>query len=293
MTAARYLLVDVFAETPFSGNQLAVFPDAEGLSTAQMQALARELNLAESTFVTPGAEERHFRVRIFTPAAELAFAGHPTIGTAVALDHLGRIKADSTDIVLEEGVGPVRVAVTPGQATLFMDGAPEVRACDQAPADLAASIGLRESDLAGAPWQASYGTPFVMLPVADRAAVARCGLQAEKWHALRPELWGRGAYVYAMAGGAAPEFALHARMFAPKLGVPEDPATGSAAAALVGSMDFGVPDGRCRVSIAQGVEMGRRSRISGQVTRVGGKVTGIAIGGAAVVVGEGRFSILP
>src|SRR5450759_5037386 len=126
MPDARYLLADVFTATPFGGNQLAVFPDAAGLEGPQMQALARELNLAESTFVTPGSAPGRFRVRIFTPAAEVPFAGHPTVGTAVVLAHLGRT-AGHDEIVLEEGVGPVRVAFRPGGATFFMDGAPERR----------------------------------------------------------------------------------------------------------------------------------------------------------------------
>ncbi len=171
-----------------------------------------------------------------------------------------------------------------------MEGAPEIRPCTGS-ADIAAAVGLAEADLAGTPWQASYGTPFVMIPLADIATVGRAALNSDKW--TRLQLWGRGAYVYAADAPGRPHRDLHARMFAPKLGVPEDPATGSAAAALVGSMDFGLGDGECRVSIAQGVEMGRPSRIMGSVTRAGGMVTGIAIGGEAVVVGEGRFSILP
>lgn len=251
MPNGRYLLVDVFTDRPFGGNQLAVFPDGDGFSPGQMQSLARELNLAETTFVTPAAERGHFRVRIFTPAAELAFAGHPTIGTAVALHHLGRVPPDAADIVLQEGVGPVRVEVTAASATLFMEGAPEIRPCTGS-ADIAAAVGLAEADLAGTPWQASYGTPFVMIPLADIATVGRAALNSDKWNRL--QLWGRGAYVYAADAPGRPHRDLHARMFAPKLGVPEDPATGSAAAALVGSMDFGLGDGECRVSIAQEVE---------------------------------------
>src|SRR5580693_651023 len=140
MPEARYLITDVFTDAPFGGNQLAVFPDAAGLEGKQMQVLARELNLAESTFVTPGSAPGKFRVRIFTPGAELPFAGHPTVGTAVALAHLGRTEGRD-EIVLEEGVGPVRVALRPGGATFFMDGAPERRAHDVAAAEIAAMVG--------------------------------------------------------------------------------------------------------------------------------------------------------
>jgi trans-2,3-dihydro-3-hydroxyanthranilate isomerase len=293
MSDYRYLLLDVFTDTVFGGNQLAVFPDAGGLTTAQMQGMARELNLAESTFVTPGSGAGRFGVRIFTPAAELPFAGHPTVGTAVALAHLGRIPPHIAEIVLEEGVGPVRVAVAPGKATLFMEGSPEIRACDFSPEVAAEAVGLTQADLAGTPWQASYGLAFVFVPVVGRAAVARSALRGDRWDALLPTLWGRAVYIYAAGDRVGDQVALHARMFAPKLGVPEDPATGSAAAALVGSIDLGMGDGVAQLAITQGVEMGRPSLIEASVTRAGGVVTGISIGGGAVVVGDGRFTRLP
>src|SRR5690242_7368334 len=126
MPDARYVLADVFTDAAFGGNQLAVFPDPPPLDARQMQAIARELNLAETTFVSPGSAAGHFRVRIFTPGAELPFAGHPTVGTAVVLAHLGRT-AGRTEITLELGVGPVRVVLREGGATFFMQGAPEIR----------------------------------------------------------------------------------------------------------------------------------------------------------------------
>src|SRR5579871_2528796 len=119
----RYVVADVFTDTPFGGNPLAVFLDGAGLETRQMQAIAREMNLSETTFVTPGSAPGHFRVRIFTPAHELPFAGHPTVGTAVVLAQRGAT-GTRTDIVLEEGVGPVRVSLAPGRATLHRDGVP-------------------------------------------------------------------------------------------------------------------------------------------------------------------------
>jgi len=285
MPDARYLLADVFTAAPYGGNQLAVFPDAAGLEGPQMQALARELNLAESTFVTPGSAPGRFRVRIFTPAAELPFAGHPTVGTAVVLAHLGRT-AGQGEIVLEEGVGPVRVALRPGGATFFMDGAPEHRAHDVAAADIAAMLGV--GALAGEAWQAGFGLPFLFIPVPDAAAVARSALRLDRWNALAPRFWGRGVYVHAIAGDA-----VRARMFAPGLGVSEDPATGSAAAALAGSLAAPASGEPRRLTITQGVEIGRPSTIETATTFAGGVVTAVSVGGGAVVVGEGRFDRLP
>lgn len=282
MPEYRYILADVFTDTAFGGNPLAVLPDAEGLTTAQMQAITREFNLSETTFVTPGTAPGRFAVRIFTPAAELSFAGHPTVGTALVLQHLGR--ASGAETVLELGVGPVRVELGVGEATFFRDGPAEAEMLPDLRGAISAALG---QELAGDPWQASYGTAFVMIPLADRAAVAAARLRTDLWDALAPRFWRANAYVFAPTGPDA----LHARMFSTSLGVREDPATGSAAAALVGSIPR--PDGRHRIAIAQGIEMGRPSLIHAGVTRAAGAVTGISIGGGAVVVGEGRLIRLP
>lgn len=277
-----YLLADVFTDRAYGGNPLAVLPDADGLDAGQMQAITREFNLSETTFVTPGSAPGHFAVRIFTPAAELPFAGHPTIGTALVLRHLGR--ATGAELVLELGVGPVRVALGEGEATFFRDGPAEAEMLPALRAKMGEALG---QPLAGDPWQASYGTPFVMVPLADRAAVAASRLNPVLWDALAPALWRPNAYVFAPDGAGR----LHARMYSTSLGVREDPATGSAAAALVGSLPLA--DGRHAVSIAQGVEMGRPSLIRAGVTRAEGRVRGISIGGGAVVVGQGRLLRLP
>ena len=290
MPDARYLIADVFTPVPFGGNQLAVFPDAAGLEPTQMQAIARELNLAESTFVTPGSAPGRFRVRIFTPAAELPFAGHPTVGTAVVLAHLGRAEARD-EIVLEEGVGPLRVALRPGGAIFFLDGAAEQRSLDVPAADIAALVGA--TALGGAPWQAGFGLPFLFIPLADVAAVGAAALRLDRWNALAPRLWGRGVYVHTTTGHNGAETAMRARMFAPGLGVSEDPATGSAAAALAGSLTAPASAELRRLRIAQGVEMGRPSVIETETRFTAGRITGVAVGGGAVVVGEGRFTRLP
>jgi trans-2,3-dihydro-3-hydroxyanthranilate isomerase len=285
----RYVIADVFTSAAFGGNQLAVFPDAAGLDTRQMQTIAREMNLAETSFVTPGGEPGSFVVRIFTPLSELPFAGHPTVGTAVVLAHLGRTEGRS-EIVLEEGVGPVRVVLREGGATFFMEGAAETRPHSVVPVAFSDVLGLSRSQLAGDPWQAGYATPFLIVPVKDRAAVAASVLNGERWHALTQGMWAhRAVYIYAATHHDGETSHIHARMFAPKLGVTEDPATGAAAAALAGSLDTDAT----RLVIDQGIEMGRPSRIEANITRVDGVVTGISISGNAVVVAEGRLIRLP
>ncbi len=285
----HYIIADVFTELAFGGNQLAVFPDAGELDTRQMQALAREMNFAESTFVTPGQAPGHFRVRIFTPTSELPFAGHPTIGTAVVLAYLGRTEGLS-EIVLEENIGPVRVTLREGGATLFMQGPAETRAHTVADVAFADALGLKRTQLAGDPWQAGYGFPFIFVPLKDQEAVAASALNGDRWTALTQDLWGgRAVYVYAATRHDGDTTYIHARMYAPKFGISEDPATGSAAAALAGSLDTDAT----HLVIDQGVELGRPSRLEARITRKDGIVSEVSVGGGAVVVAEGNFLKLP
>jgi trans-2,3-dihydro-3-hydroxyanthranilate isomerase len=288
MPNASYVIVDVFTGQAFGGNPLAVFPDADGLTTDQMMMLTRELNLSECTFVTPGTVPGRFAVRIFTPGWELPFAGHPIVGTAVVLAGLGRT-AGAAQVVFELGVGPVRVALRDGGATFFREGAAETIPLDVPDAEIAAVIGAPA--LAGPPWQASYGVPFVLVPLIDRAAVAASALRLDLWRRLEPRVQGHALYVHAVTADDGIRAAVHARMFAPSLGLGEDPATGSAAAALAGSFP-GPADGVRHLAITQGVEMGRPSLITATAARIAGRVTAISIGGGAVVVGEGRFTRL-
>jgi trans-2,3-dihydro-3-hydroxyanthranilate isomerase len=247
------------------------------------------MNFAESTFVTPGSAPGHFRVRIFTPMDEMPFAGHPTIGTAVVLSHLGRTEGRS-EIVREENIGPVRVVLRECGAPLFMQGAPEMRPHTVAPVVFADALGLKRTQLAGEPWQAGYGFPFVFVPVKDREAVAASTLHADRWAMATQEMWGgRAVYIYAAPRHDGDTTFIHARMFAPKLGVIEDPATGSAAASLAGSIDTDAT----HLVIDQGVELGRPSRLEASITRKDGKVVSVSVGGGAVVVAEGRFVRLP
>jgi len=300
---ARFVTVDVFTDRRFAGNPLAVFPDASGIDPALMPAIACEFNLSETVFVLPPDDPRHTRrARIFTPGSELPFAGHPTVGTGWLLAHLGLVplRGDRTDLVLEEGVGPVRVAVfaengRPVRSELGVAKLPERAPAAPPPADLAALLGLGADDLATAPhapegW--SCGTPFLFVPLRDRSAVARARLRADVWE--RAVSGGDTAGVFIFA--ADPELAgsdLRARMFAPNLGVGEDPATGSAVSALAGYLAARdeTRDGTRRWVIEQGFEMGRPSILELSVDRKAGAIIDVRVGGPTVFVSEGEMEV--
>jgi trans-2,3-dihydro-3-hydroxyanthranilate isomerase len=288
----RFILVDVFTEQAFGGNQLAVFPDAEGISDGLMQAYARELNFSETTFVLPPRKPGHtHRVRIFTPTKEIPFAGHPNVGTAVVLAAAGQGGAFAFD----EDVGTVRITAQAegnrGFAELTLERAAEIRPSDIAPARLMAMVSLPES--AGGPLPAfamSVGLPFFVVPLKDAASITAAKLDPGVWETvLPPDAWSRDVYV--VAGDFAPGGRLKARMFAPADGIPEDPATGSAAAALASCLAGALPDtdGEFAWTIEQGAEIGRPSLISAVAVKRAGRVVSVRVGGSAVIVGEGAF----
>jgi trans-2,3-dihydro-3-hydroxyanthranilate isomerase len=288
----RFVTTDVFTSTPFAGNPLAVFPDARNISDAQMAALAREFNLSETVFVLPPRDPRHTRhVRIFTPAREVPFAGHPTIGTAIVLAAAGYVApAQDGDIslVLEEGVGPVHVTVRmenniPVFAQLSVRKLPEVGPSPLDRATIATMLSLTPADIVAAPDAIetfSCGLPFLFVPLVDRAAVTRS----------RPigMLHGQDVFVFARSGED-----VYARMFAPEIGVIEDPATGSAVAALGGYLAARDPraTGTLRWTVTQGVDMGRPSRLELEVDRADGHVTAVRVGGSAVLISEGSMRV--
>ncbi|HEY2512317.1 MAG TPA: PhzF family phenazine biosynthesis protein [Polyangiaceae bacterium] len=297
---SKYVLVDVFADQPFSGNQLAVFPDARGLSDGAMQALARELNLAETTFVLPARLDGALRrVRIFTPRSELPFAGHPTIGTAAVLAHLGILEwhGDSAKGTLEEGIGPVRVTVSRGVAPLFtelaLEASVEIPAVRPDRGHVAAALSLDPTEILDC-WFASVGLPFCFAHVGSRAAVDRARLERSAWRDFVASGWSPHLYFFAGdLGNDAQHATLHARMFAPALGIEEDPATGSAAAALAGSLAARThgTDADVALDIAQGVSMGRPSRIHARATKRGGIVARVSVAGSSVIVGQGTMHV--
>lgn len=285
----RFVTCDVFSARRYAGNQLAVLPDARGLTSAQMQAIAAEFNYSETSFVLPPADPTHLAaVRIFTPRAEIPFAGHPTLGTALALVWEGMAPAEG-EIVLEELAGPVAVRLSTAGAELTAPTAGE-HGEPLPPAGIAAALGLAETDLVttgGLPCLASAGTPFLLVELASLAALGRARLAGEL-----PVAGSNGVFLITRASGD-PAIDLRARMYAPLHGIAEDPATGSAAAALAGVLGAapGLAEGWHGWSIAQGIEMGRPSLLHARARRSGGRVTEIRVGGQAVKVAAGSIEV--
>ena len=231
-------IVDVFSSTPFGGNQLAILPDATGISTEGMQKIAREFNFPESTFVLPHNDLNTYRVRIFTPRAELDFAGHPTIGTACALVMKHRVQtADPVRLILEENIGPVRVEVAQRNGgyhgTLTLSGKIDAPSGAPAPADLAAILSIEPAEVIQS-FFAGVGVPFCFAQLKSNETVDRAAINRAAWTARLARAWSPNLFFF--AGELRDGGKLHARMCAPALGVEEDPATGSACAALVGAM---------------------------------------------------------
>ena len=297
----RFFTADVFTDVPFTGNQLAVLPDAAGLPPSRMQQIAREFNFPESVFVVPaGHPDCSHRLRIFNPTTEMAFAGHPTIGAAHVLAALDAIplRDGRTEVLLEEVVGPVPVTVwgergQPTRARLRVAQLPETTA---APPDaaLAAMLSLAPGDMAGGampPALVSCGMPFVLVPVRTSDAVTRARANPERFAATLAGCASDKVFVFTMSAATGTD--VHARMFAPGSGIPEDPATGSAAVALGGYLAAREPrpEGTFTWSIAQGLEMGRPSRLDVEVVKREGRVTEVAVGGSAVIVSEGSMEV--
>jgi len=298
----RYAVLDVFSNRPLAGNQLAVVLDSDGLDRDAMQAIAREFNLSETVFVRPAAAPMHSAaIRIFTPARELPFAGHPTVGAAVLLG-LDRAASGNGDgpmvLVLEEEVGPVRCGVTPasdrqGHAIFDLPKLP----AETGPAPdrdaLAAALGLIPGEIGfenHLPSIFDAGLPFVFVPVRDLDVAGKARVNAAAWQDAFGE---RGAaYVYCREASER-DHQFHARMFAPALGIEEDPATGGAVAALAGVIArFDQPPGGThRYVIEQGFEMGRPSLIKLEIDMDGGMVVEGRIGGDAVVVARGTLEV--
>lgn len=294
MREFSYFTCDVFTEQTFGGNPLAVVVDARGLADDEMQSIAREFNYSETTFVMPPADPRcTARVRIFTPGGELPFAGHPTVGTAFVLASTDL--SDASEMLFEEGIGPVPVRVDRDaggrivRCTLTAARLPDCGPAAPDMATIAAMLGLARADLAepAEPW--SCGLPFLVVPLASVDALQRARLDLERWRELLSGYVTQKVYPIAQVD----EWIWRARMFAPGSGVAEDPATGSAAAALAGWLvrRAGATSGTLRWEIRQGEEIGRPSRILVEADVDRGAPTAVRVGGAAVMVCEGRLRI--
>jgi trans-2,3-dihydro-3-hydroxyanthranilate isomerase len=296
----RFFTLDVFTDRALAGNPLAVVLDGHGLDTPSMQAIAREFNLSETTFVSdPRDPVNTAALRIFTPARELPFAGHPTIGSAVTVavvrapEMLGR---GDLQIVLEEEVGPVRCNVRRRGAAYFasfalpalpfsIPGAPGAADAAEALGLMFCEIGFERHRIA----RYSCGTPYTFVPVAGLAAIGRAAPDLARFRHVFGEM---GVFLYTHETASA-ENAVHARMFAPRFGIFEDPATGSAAAAFAGvAHEFEAPeDGVHTITIEQGFEMGRPSLIHLTMEIAAGRLTSGEIGGSAVMVSQGTIDV--
>ena len=294
---------DVFTDSVFGGNPLAVFPDGRGLDDGQMQRIAREFNLSETVFVLPPGDAAHTRrLRIFTPVGEVPFAGHPTVGTAHVLAAIGEValSGEETRIVFEEGVGPVPVTIraeggAPVFAQLTAAQPPEVGPPPPADDVIAAALGLEAADLGAgdmAVQVVSCGMPFLFVPLQEVAALGRIVVDTGRWHAAFADYVSSLLFVFAM-GGERPGSDISARMFAPLWGIPEDPATGAAATALGGYLALRDPRGDARLAwtVEQGFAMGRPSIIEVEADKRDGQVVEIRVGGASVMVSEGDFDV--
>ena len=299
----RFFTADVFTATPFTGNQLAVVPDARGIAEELLVSIAREFNYSETTFVYPPENPAHARrVRIITPGGELPFAGHPTIGTAVVLATIGEIPltGDTTRIVVEEAVGPVPVTIRArgGVATgaqLTAAKLPEIGPPPPPRTTLAELLSLEPSHLQGGangPQAVSCGVPYLIVPVKDRTAVAAARLRMDLWESTLKRYWAPEIMIVAKD----PELEgsdLRARVFVPGMSIPEDPATGSAAASLAGYLAAreAAPNGTFRWVMEQGFEMGRPSMLELEVEKRDGAIVAVRVAGDAVLVSEGSMQV--
>jgi len=299
MTTFDYSIYDVFTENAFGGNQLAVLPDARGLTDQQMQQIAREFNYSESTFVLPAQQGGNFRVRIFTPAREMPFAGHPNIGTAIALLEAGLLKTDGAhaSVSFEEIAGIVEV-----QLRMCANGIWEAELKAPAPFEageplpldkVAKALSLQVEDIrtsAHLPTLASVGTPFVFVELNDLATLQKAQANLDGFKALKQAGLLDMIHCYVRSED---EFDLRTRMFAPLAGVPEDPATGSANCTLAGWLTHLNPAPELDQSfrIAQGMEMGRPSLLVARARKEDGKVTDCWVAGSAVKFAEGTLGV--
>jgi trans-2,3-dihydro-3-hydroxyanthranilate isomerase len=304
MPRLEYLHLDVFTAHRFEGNQLAVFHDAPGLDGALMQTIAREMNFSETTFIQPPErEDTDVRMRIFTPGAELPMAGHPTIGSTFALAHLGRIASDRTHVVFGLGVGPTRVELTwDGGALSFasMDQQlPDYRTPAVSAVQVTRAVGVDHAAFlrTGLPAEEiSCGVPFLYLPLDSREAVDRAQPDMAALRRLASAFGGTRVGVFLFTTEPTePGVTVYSRMFAPGLGVAEDPATGGASGPLgcyLVKHGLVTRDEAGRIVSWQGVAMGRPSRIHIAIgVDSSGAIRRVQVGGQAVLVAEGRLTV--
>jgi trans-2,3-dihydro-3-hydroxyanthranilate isomerase len=292
-----FVLVDVFSPTAFAGNQLAVLPDADGLTAQQMQAIAQEFNFAETAFVLPAEDDAStHRLRIFSPGEEMAFAGHPTVGTAAVLASLDGNHDRQAQFVFAEPVGPVRAEVEIAEGRLhssFILAAtldqPRERPNRERYAE---ALSLPASAIHDT-WFGSVGLRFCFAEITDPIHVDDAVLAPAAWARAFAKRWASKLFFF--AGNPVDRATVYARMFAPDIGIAEDPATGSACAALVAraALDDPRPDARVTLTIIQGHQMGRRSEIAATAVKEHGSLRHVTVAGDVTVVGRGTLTVPP
>lgn len=311
MTSYPYYICDVFTEKRFGGNQLAILPDAQGLTTVQMQQIAGEFNFPESTFVFPAEQGYTRKVRIFTPSTEVPFAGHPNVGTAFLLAKIGELGSPECNelpknITFEEKAGRVPISIS-----LQTDGgifcelkAPETISLGKTidPVLVAEALSLSLEDIVVSTHQpivASVGLPFLIVEIKHLEALANASAKLDSFEKIQALGVTPDIHLYVKQDQApqslpsAQAFDIQARMFAPFDGVPEDPATGSANCALAGLLAHysNVDSGMLSWTITQGVEMKRPSVLKARAMKKNGLVVDTWIGGHSVLISKGEIYI--
>ncbi|MER5170844.1 PhzF family phenazine biosynthesis protein [Thioclava kandeliae] len=291
-----FVTLDVFTDRPFAGNPLALLPDACGLGTAQMQAITREFNLSETIFVLPPADPAHrARVRIFYPGGEMPFAGHPTLGCAIWLATQDAGEGDFDRVlVLEEEAGLVPVHVTRKDGALRAEFQasvlPEIQPQAASHGACAEALGISPQDLRAESMAVISGGPsFAFIGVTDTEALGRARPMQPAFDTVQTALSAGGVYVYAQTGAQS----WQARMFDPGGGIPEDPATGSATALFAAQLLAmgALAEGETRLSLRQGVEMGRPSELGLRIICKDGALSAVHVSGSAVEISQGRIRV--
>ena len=296
---AKFYTCDVFTDRQFGGNQLAVFPDATAIPDALLERITREFNFSETTFVYPAKDISHTkRVRIFTPGGELPFAGHPTVGTAITLAVIGSIPltGDETKIIFEELVGPVPVTIRstngiPYFAQLTAAKLPEFNNDVPSAEILAEMLTLTREEIVDEKYPIQYvsvGFPFLYVPVKNRESLKRIRINIPVMEKLKLK-----EVLIFTDDTEQKDFHFRARMYAPLLGITEDPATGSAAASFAGYLaaKHERQNGTLKWNIEQGFEMGRPSLLYIEADKQDGMISAVRVGGNAVMVTEGMFDL--
>jgi trans-2,3-dihydro-3-hydroxyanthranilate isomerase len=294
----RYVVADVFTDTPFLGNPVAVVLDAEDLSTEQMQRIAFEFGYSETTFVLPPDDAAHTaRVRIFTPSREIPFAGHPNVGTAYVLATYAAMNDTPLPetLLFEEiaGLVPVRLLKDNGTVTGAELVTPEALSCrsEVSPEKVAACLSLTAEDIRTAvhnPLVASVGLPFLVVELASRDALRRCVPNLQGFRAVLPLDGAVSVYAYTLDKDAGEPGDLQARMLTPRM--TEDPATGSATAAVTALLALHRDKTTLSLQVSQGVDMGRASTLYSGYDASSGKSV-VRVGGSCVITMEGAFTL--